>query len=533
MSTSSHDTTFIVTSDGRPVERFFQGYFFHEADFVFGEEGLTRFEAATGIAVSGGLDGCYVIAHREGDSLVFSTDHAGYKMLYYYHDGSTWAVSNSLAQIVDFLRASRIAITPNYSQLANIMAPGTASSQLFSHETTVRNIRLAPRSTNLVVRPDRVAFEPWAEVPAEEYRVGLGNHLDTWVRRFETFALTPGIGVSVDITGGLDSRTNFGLITLAKKRLGGQGAYPRLNCGFTPTKTDDLDVAVQLTDHYGLALNDERKFPGYPLSSQECYQRFRDLNVGVSYTLYQVVEGPTPNQISFGGAGGETQRKFYENHIRSKDISLLFKSYGSRLKYRWLSEEFVRDAWASLDAIEGPGSDPLRRYYREFRNRYHSGRAPRYSVQFTPLDSVTADIAQSQAGQDRLDDGQFLYDIFASADENLIDMPFDSPSKAPSAQVRANLTRAEIPSDARPGRVWAAETEPRQAFQTSAERNRLLQAAVNRAAQDPFVARFWGEELVEIANGLLEDLLAGRSLGNAINGKPISALLAAHLASPS
>jgi hypothetical protein len=453
-------------------------------------------------------------------------------MLYYHHDGRRWAVSNSFTQLVDHLRASGVRITANYAQLSAILSAGTASSQLFSFHTLVDGVMLAPRGTDLIVTPEKAILRRRPAVPEAGYEAGLADHLDVWAGRFETLLMNDRIGLTTDVTGGLDSRTNFGLLALAKERLGGAGTSPRLNCGSSPTNTRDLEVAVQLGERFGLEINDARSFAGHELTPEECYGLYRDLNVGTSYTLYLPAEGPTPFKIAIGGGGGEIHRKFYEGHLKSKDLERFFTSYGSRLKYPWLRDEFVHNGRVALDRAAQPGSDPLRVHYREFRHRYHVGRAPRFGVALTPLDSVTADIAQSQAGQERLDDGQFLYDLLASLNPDLIEMPFDDERKAPGPEVRARLTRVSVPDRARPGSVWAPEPERRTVAPSATRRAEVVRDAVDAALEDPFVTEFWGQEVVEAAQELVSTLLAGRSIGNAVNGKPISALLAAHVASP-
>lgn len=533
MYNSPHTTSFLVTRSNPPEDGFFQGYCFYETDYIFGQEGVQEFEAHTGNKVSHGLDGCYALARKDGESYIFMNDYSGYKMLYYYHDGSIWAVSNSLAQIVDFLRKSSIRITPNYAQLSAILSDGSANSQLFSFETAVQNVRLVPRATDLVVTPEKIVLRQWPAIDKIDYGAGLSRHLDQWAGRFETLILNDEMGITTDVTGGVDSRTNFGLLALAKSRLGGQGSYPRLNCGSTATNTEDLDVATKLGQRFGLEINDERRFARFNLTAEESYQTFRDLNAGSSYTLYMPVEGPHPYKVSIGGGGGEIHRKFYEGHIKSKDTERFFSSYGSRLKYPWLSAEYIRNGRDALNFNTTPGADPLRAHYREFRHRFHVGRAPRYGVAFTPLDSVTADLTQSQAGQDRLDDGQFNYDVLASLNPELLEIPFDRPSKAPNERVRARLTRVEVPQEARPGRVWAPAPEERNVARSAIKRNEQLRDATETAMADPFVADFWGQEVIHSANELLSMLVAGSGIGNAVFGKPISALLAARLASPS
>lgn len=533
MTSSAHATTFIATHKDPPLNGFFQGYCFDGTDYIYGEEGVRRFESVTGREVTGGLDGCYALARRDRDTYVFTNDHAGYKALFYYHDGVRWAVSNSFALIVDFLRVSQIRITPNYAQLASILSDGSATSQLFSFHTLVQNIRLLPRATDLVVTPEKALLNRWPMVAKMDYASSLSRHLDLWAGRFETLLLDDKIGLTTDVTGGVDSRTNFGLLALAKRRLEGGGNNPRLNCGSTATNTEDLDIALKLGERFGLEINDDRRFTRYNLTSEESYQTFRNLGTGVSYTFYPPVEGPHPHKISIGGGGGEIHRKFYEGHIKSKDVDRFIRSYSSRLKYPWLSGEFARNGREALDFATLPGMDALRVHYREFRHRFHVGRAPRYGVSFTPLDSVSADQTQSRAGQERLDDGQFNYDVLASLNPDLLEMPFDKPSKAPNASVRSRLTRVEVSPEPRPGRVWASEPIDRKVSRSAVQRYERLHSAVESAAKNPFVVDFWGQEVVESAHVLLDRLASGIGIGNAVNGKPITALLAAELAAPS
>lgn len=532
MESPVHATTFISTNVNTPADRYFQGYCFHDTDYIFGEEGLKKFETITGRQISGGLDGCYVFVRRIDDSFVFTNDYAGYKILYYYHDGRNWAVSNSLSKIVDFLREIGVRVTPNYSQISSIMTAGSSSSQLSSFESSVRDVRMVPRGFDLIVSVDKITLKKWDPIDKIEYKTGLSNHLDLWAGRFETLVLDNRMGLTTDITGGVDSRTNFGLLALAKSRLDGEGSLPRLNCGSTPTNTEDLDVALKLGEHFGLEINDNRRFARYNLTPEESYQTFRDLNVGTSFTLYMPVEGPHPYKVSIGGGGGEIHRKFYEGHINSKDENLLFSDYASRLKDKWLSSEYIRNCQDAIKVATPPGADPLRAYYREFRHRFHVGRAPRYGVALTPLDSVTADLTQSQAGYDRLNDGQFNYDVLGSLNKDLLEMPFDKPSKSPSTSVRSRLTIATISQTPRPGKVWSAEPEQRTVARSAVKRNERLKKGFESAISDPFVTDFWNKETFSAAEGLLEKLISGKGIGNAVNGKPISAILAAHLASP-
>lgn len=525
----THGTTFLFSSLAGKPDRFFQGYCFVGSDYVFGQAGADAMFASTGRRVSSGMDGCYAVAESSGDDLLFGNDFAGYKVLYYYHDGEYWAVSNSYALVVDDLRSAGLATTPNYSQLSAVSGPGSAHSQLYSFETMTRGVKVVPRAHLLVITPHGARLEPMSYTASTDYEGGLSRHIETWLSRYETLMKDPSVDFAIDVTGGVDSRTNLALVVRAKGRLGGAGSQPRLNCGSTPSNTADLDVAESLTARFGLDLNDSRRFPARSLTAEEGFETFRNLNAGVYFPIYFPVEGPMPGKISIGGGGGEIHRRFYENHQRSKSVKKFLESYSSTLSHPWLGPEFEANGKRAMELAAKDGSDPLRIHYREFRHRFHVGRSPRYGVTFTPLDSVSADVAQSQAGPDRLDEGQFNYDIMASLNPELLDMPFDVPRKAPSESVRARLVAVSTSAQSNPGRVWAPRPEVRVVKRSSLERASMLARATEVGAKNRFVQEFWGESMIAEAQSLIASLLEGRNIGNAVNLKPVSAVLAADL----
>lgn len=56
--------------------------------------------------------------------------------------------------------------------------------------------------------------------------------------------------------------------------------------------------------------------------------------------------------------------------------------------------------------------------------------------------------------------------------------------------------------------------------------------AFEAAQEDPFVRSFWGKAMLKQARDLMKSLDAGKAIGNAANGIPISAILSTHLVTP-
>jgi hypothetical protein len=531
-----YDTTFLASNDAPPENGFFQGYCFIGNDLIFGTNGAQHYQALTGNPIPAAQDGCYVTVQQHNDAYVFDVDFAGYTILYYYHNGTTWAVSNSFSQIVDHLRHHNIPVRPNYAHLAATNGKGMALGQLFSLQTLVHGIQVAPRTHSLIVTPHKVVLQrrPSTNSKHSTYPQALSEYLNTWVARFETLMHSPDTDFTVDLTGGVDSRTNFALVQAATTRLKGSGTTPRLRCASSTNNRKDLEIATTIAKHYGMEVNDNRDMRRIPLQGQESYQVYRNLTMGVYYPFYRPSQAPTPTNITIGGGGGGIHRKTYELIIKSDDPEMFFRQYANNIKRPEYETEFIRDGHQFLHTVLQPGEDPLRVLLRDGRVRYHSGRTPRTEVAFTPLHSVTAEHTQLLAGETRVEEGQLNYDIMHSLKPDLVTMPYDEESKHPTPDILGRLTRAPIHTDAAPGKVWAPTahliSQPAQGQPRPIE---AYKQAFDQAIDNPFVRKFWGKAMIRQARDLMQKLDAEKSIGNAANGIPISAVFSADLVTPS
>lgn len=533
--TDTYGMTFLASTYNPPEDGFFQGYCFAGSDLIFGTTGAKYYQALTGKTVAPALDGCYVTVRRGGDAYVFDVDFAGYKILYYYHDGHTWVVSNSFAQVVDFLRQQKLNIRPNYAHLAAIGGRGMALGQLFSLETLAQGIRVVPRTHSLVITPHRAVLKRRFDPPAAQfdYEEALSDYLNTWVSRFETLMVSEETDFTVDLTGGVDSRANFALVQAARRRLAQAGKPPRLRCGSSPGNRTDLEIAKLVAGNFGLEMNENRPSRGIKLHGDDSYKLYRDLAMGVYYPFYRPESVPTPANITIGGGGGGIHRKTYELIIKSSDPEVFFQQFARNLRRPEYEEEFIQDGRAFLNTAVQEGEDPLRVLLRDGRVRYHSGRTPRTDVAFTPLHSVAAEGTQLLAGADRIEEGQFNYDIMYSLQQELVTMPYDTDSKYPTHDVLSRLTKVAINKESNPGKVWGPTAHLISG--SNGDQSRPLEAykaAFDNAINNPFVMKFWGKKTLTTARDSMRQLYEGKSIGNAANGVAISAVLSADLITP-
>lgn len=532
--TDDHQTTFLVSSLDPPETNFFQGYCFVGADLVFGDAGRQEFTSATGTVIRSGLEGKYVSIRNDGDAVRFDTDYSGYNALYYFHDGTVWVVSNSFAQVVDFLRANGLAVRPNYPHLSHLGAIGLGAGQLFSLETAVHGVKLLPRDHALLMAPHRPILERVSLPLAMDYGEALSRHLHTWVSRVETYMTSDSSDLSIDLSGGLDSRTNFGLAVAARRRLSGSSTQPIISSGRSAAHQADYAVAETLTDHYGFELNGQPSQRSYRLSGEEAFYTWRNLSMGVYSPLYVPTMGPTPGFSSLIGSGGENHRALYETHGSNATTPKFVSAYAHRLRRPEFAEQFIADAYDALSTITPFGGHPMRAHYRAFRSRYHGGRQPRFYSVFTPLDSRSADVVMNVADKSRVEEGQFNYDVMHVLDPELLRIPFDTSEKSPTPEIRARLAEVTLPQAPNPGRIWAGPTVQRERVDTSRVKTYgLFKQAFDKALDNSFVTEFWGQDYIKEAAELMATYVSGESIGNAANGRIITAVLSADLVTPS
>src|SRR5699024_11343686 len=242
----SSSLSFLYSNKRPPEDGFFQGYFFSGNDYIYGQTGAGHFSEATGHAIKGFMDGCYVLVRRHQDVYEFVTDFSGYKALYYYHDGSTWAVSNSFSRLVDYLRLEIVHVEPNYAHLGSVCSTNSTNNQLFSFETLARGVRVSPRGMSRVMTPNKPILLAKEQERSNNYLAGLTTHLERWVSRFETLMHNADFQFSIDLTGGLDSRTNLALAVVARNRLSSDAVLPRFTCAGSLDTSVDYKLASEI-----------------------------------------------------------------------------------------------------------------------------------------------------------------------------------------------------------------------------------------------------------------------------------------------
>ena len=536
------DVVFLFSSRLENPSRFFQGYFFHNADYVYGQAGFEAFCQSRGIRRPVREDGCYVLAEKTDGGYLFSADFCGFKKIFYFWDSEFWAVSNSLYRLAEYLSQNGYPVRPNNCQLAAMATEGTLYpsgrgsffSQMTSFDTIVRGIQLVPIECTLRIGSTGVRVEKAVNQAANEtYRGQLERFLDTWLGRLATLMQQDPLQICCDLTGGLDTRATFALLISALRGSGSEiDDHIRLRTGGDGYQARrDRRVASDLCNYAGLALNGRLARKPRWLRGKESYVRWRDLCLGVYHPIYFPNTSPSADIVSLGGGGGEIHRHFYSQFLGAPSADSFVARRTRDLAVSSARPNFELGLQRAIDSIMVHAPDDLdimECHYHHFRNRFHSGREPQYAVMYHPLASKLLHGIRAVGKDSRIHKGLLHYDIVHNLQPELLDIPFDKFYKRPGRKVRKHLTSLSLHPTLSGNRFI---DDPRVA-QQKRKRKRNGPTSMEHLhenfvrAQKAFATEFLGKRYVRRAARSMQQAARTGSFSGAIQSKRVAVVVA-------
>lgn len=124
---------------------------------IFDPGGYELFEKNFPNDVFNPVYGSYAQVSKTGDSVRVSTDHFGTFRIFQYRNGSKWAISNSIAELVSFAKANRLPLTPYTPAAYSFFIGEGVGQQLSSFRTPISEIELIPHWNDIIIK-DRNIF---------------------------------------------------------------------------------------------------------------------------------------------------------------------------------------------------------------------------------------------------------------------------------------------------------------------------------------------------------------------------------------
>lgn len=417
-----------------------------------------------------GLDGTYVLGRSGPDGYRLGTDHDGHARLFEYRSADRFAVGDSWLAVARWAHANHLPLTVRPEHVEAWTGSGAFMEQLWSYHTVFEEIALLPAGVDVEIvrtraggpslhhRPRRPGV---GDLPSD-YAEALTAYVRIWSARFQTLLMSDA-DVTIDLTGGLDSRTLFAFAAATIRR--DPALADRLRV-FTQTRNPglatDAQIAARILERAGLTAVDRRETtPGWRGSLTDRFDRWAHERLGQYSLLSELPNAaPDPWQIQISGVGGE---RFRPSTIKfSPDFD---EHVAKRRKFFSSDARFQAFAAAAHDGLHPRHHSPrisddrLVEHHRAFRSRLHSGAQTTGEVRLIPLGGAMLDQVARVGGHDRFRDAQVFYDIMASLDPSLLDHPFDQDSKRPGASRRAALTVVDV-GDVTPGQVVRSIRDP-------------------------------------------------------------------------
>jgi hypothetical protein len=465
---------FIISSFGPIPAHHLHGQAFSGVDLILGNEGYADFRRDRGRTIEPGEDGSYIVIGKSGSETVIGTDFAGYRKMFIYRHGDSWAISDSLIDLARFAFSQGLPVTISKPHLSTFFIDGSFGHQLASLQTSVSQIQLVPatheiafdtsRVSDLLLRRTKAAS---AALP-DRYDQAMYEYLRTWVGRAAAL-LQSDVLVRSDLTGGRDSRAVLALLLAALRRCGGSARD--LAIVSDVERPADLRVANSIAERFGFKINERPwEVANTHYDAPTAYAVWKSLCLGVYMPLYIPTGAANPSIIFLDGSGGESQRPFYPEMTLEAFLDTQAKFIPDGDDYPGLKTSILADI-NMLRSGQEETIHPLVIHYRHFRDRCHGGRSSQFHNTSSPLSSALLRNAFPLCPKVRSDRAQVLVDILINGDRELAMMAYDKPEKLPDERNLADVIDASgaIASADLNGRVFksglpaSAPASPRKA----------------------------------------------------------------------
>jgi hypothetical protein len=430
---SQHEIRLYVSD--RPLPPFdFLGLAFDGSDVIAGLEGYGRFRQVRKKTLKPGADGAYIVLERRGDLTEIGADYGGYLHLFLYQHENFWALSNSFLELASYVSRRGVPLTPNLSHLSGFFVPRAMWQQPTTLRTGIREIRLVPPKSKIVIKHcetgNRLVLENRTEneiKPGYSYRDALGDYVRCWVGRMATMLQSDAFLIC-DVTGGRDSRTVLALM-LSACRLLGIDPSERISFNSNPRNKNDLDFAKQLGDSCGfsIGLDIARIKRSSALHATEAYEIWKTQYLGAYHPIYFNDRQRNGLKLWSGGSGGETVRPIKGIGVANEVIKLLDSARGlfwQEAHFEELRADFVEDL-ETLRTGERSDISSVLLHFRSFRERFHHGRRAMTNNAISPLSGQLLRQVGSLADKKVWNEGTVLADVMANAYPDVFGIPFE------------------------------------------------------------------------------------------------------------
>lgn len=413
------------------VQNYFSGIAYSTSDIILSLSGLEKYysENKSLLALNNGRYSL-VLKNKSLKKAIIMTDLTGQDTLFYYQKSGFWAISNSLYKLVKKLIERGDTLEIYRPSLFAYKVKHSIGLQPISNNTIIDGIKILARNKYFEILDGEV-FVRNRIVDAlvirnnDEYITNLVDVLSKHVSALSAIIKTlPKGAIRCDLTGGLDSRFLFSLIS-------NTNLIDKVKVSSNFRKKKDYLLANYMAGLKGLVI-DNSSITEQPLLTNELgiFELYKKGNSGVySGGIYKPSYHKSPATLHLHGGGGEALRGQYVGTPRQV-IGRLESHFSNREEFLSVKKEFLNYFLENNLDINDPKSMLI--HARHFLSRFHFGRNW-YRMLTNPLFTPMCDI-HLEALSDYLiekygNPRSLFYDVYQLLAPLTAYIPFDQDEK--------------------------------------------------------------------------------------------------------
>ena len=506
---------FISNLEPDTIREQFSGICFVGDDIIIDSDGYAEWKEEQRLFIKKSstsfAEGRFIAFIREGNRWICKTDFFGQETLFYYNDGSSWAVSNSLIYLAEKLTYHNIKLDLYKPALQSFMVSNQSlfGGQLLSHRTPFEQIRMLPINQELHIRKRFNTYRMstsgyrYSQIDIKgqkDYERYLGHYIEQWSNRLDALTDSAFSSKTIELSGGYDTRVNLALL------LNSSGALRDMNISSIKSLEADYKAASRLTKELGLKIGNTRTVESNISDPGEMFSIWKYGNSGFYAPIYTVRSNHHVDALKIHGAN--YRGRSYVNNDAPKRASIMEDQVQGEVG-KIVSQEFKN----SFDEIGVDINNPnaIDKHYTAFRCRLHYGRNWFWrfrdfyvTPQLSPLYKELNDFRSYTANNSE----QTTCDILVNTDERLATLPFDTAEKEFSNESieKARSLNIESPQRKRIGIYGKplVNNNTKDESETSDNNKEAFKELVRRhyydAVKRPEMKEIFGSSFIEMAN---------------------------------
>ncbi|PYE30722.1 hypothetical protein DFP83_11438 [Idiomarina fontislapidosi] len=420
-----------LVSENLQCKDILSGMFITKDSIVIGQKGLEKFSNSNSLSKSEFLelsDGRFFYVKSFKDEILAKVDGFGSDALFFYRHGNSWAFSNSFLELINHCKKNNWPLTIDFKVMSSMFLSGSIGRQLLSSQTPVAQISIVPPDEyiccNKLDKTASLRKIPDFGKTNIYYEEALSEWFFKWRSILFSLALHSDNMISVDLSGGIDSRMMFSLVNTSSVK--------EKFCFFSqPHKAKDLSVAKSLCESFNCNLTDSppdwRRLPINYQYEEYCRGNVGFYNLPVTPPLYYSCS----NILKVNGVGGENIRPFYNGSGTDwfKKIEKGMPKYLSGYKSDVC--DLLRRSFIDFN-IEQDDKTGMMVHYRKLRSRFIGGRTSYENLKFNMVTPLTDQVLVGLNDFSGRQNGKEIYRdiILAGGGKNLISHPYDEKNKS-------------------------------------------------------------------------------------------------------